>query len=112
MTAAYRVVTFSHYKGLPLRFEWDPAKAADNQRKHGISFEMAKLVFSDPLARTEQDRIEGGEYRWQTIGTIDEFLVVIVAHTVRADDDGEVIRIVSARRATPRERRRYEQEIR
>ncbi len=49
-----------------MRFDWDPAKAADNQRKHGIGFEMAKLVFSDPLARAEQDRIEGGEYRWQT----------------------------------------------
>lgn len=95
-----------------MRFEWDPEKDANNRRKHGISFEMAKLVFFDPLARTEQDRIEEGEYRWQTIGTVDGLLVVIVAHTVRANDEGEVIRIVSARRATPRERRRYEQEIR
>lgn len=95
-----------------MRFEWDPGKDASNRRRHGIRFEMAKRVFSDPLARTEQDRIEGGEYRWQTIGTVDGLLVVIVAHTVRVDDDGEVIRIVSARRATPRERRRYEQEVR
>jgi uncharacterized DUF497 family protein len=95
-----------------LRCDWDPAKAASNQRKHGISFETAERVFLDPLARTEQDRIEEGEYRWQTIGTIDGLVVVIVAHTVEADDGGEVIRILSARRATPKERRRYEQESR
>ena len=95
-----------------MRFEWDPAKAASNLRKHGISFEIAARVFGDPLGWTEQDRIEGSEYRWQTIGMVDGTLLLIVAHTDFEDEDGEVIRILSARRANPRERRRYEQENR
>jgi hypothetical protein len=95
-----------------LRFEWDPAKAASNLKKHGISFETAARVFGDPLGWTEQDRIEGGEYRWQTVGMVDGMLLLIVAHTDYEDEGGEVIRILSARRANPRERRRYEQENR
>jgi len=43
-------------------FEWDEAKAQSNYRKHGISFDVASRVFDDPLCRTEQDRIESGEY--------------------------------------------------
>jgi uncharacterized DUF497 family protein len=45
------------------RFEWDPAKAASNLRKHGVSFDTAMRAFADPFAFTEQDRIEGGEQR-------------------------------------------------
>jgi uncharacterized protein len=48
---------------MTLWFEWDPAKAQTNARKHGINFETARLVFADPFALVEQDRIEGGEYR-------------------------------------------------
>ncbi|CAN5361524.1 hypothetical protein BH10PSE6_BH10PSE6_14590 [soil metagenome] len=55
-------------------FEWDEAKNRSNQRKHGVSFEIATRVFADPFALTEQDRIEGGEMRWQTIGTVGGFL--------------------------------------
>jgi uncharacterized DUF497 family protein len=47
------------------RFEWDPVKAAGNLRKHGVSFETAVQAFADPLSLTSQDRIEGGEQRWQ-----------------------------------------------
>lgn len=93
-----------------MRFEWDDAKAASNLRKHRVSFETAARVFADPLALVEQDRIEGGEYRWQTVGLVDGHLLLLVAHVVRDDEDGaEVIRIISARRAEPKERRRYEQ---
>lgn len=93
------------------RFEWDEAKARVNWRKHGISFEMALRVFGDPFALTEQDRIEGGEYRWQTLGMADGLMLLLVAHADREDEDGtEVIRIISARRVNRRERRRYEQE--
>lgn len=97
---------------MKVRFEWDPAKAAANLRKHGVSFEIATRVFLDPFALAEQDRIEGGEQRWRTLGLVEGWLLVLVAHTVREDNDVEVIRIISARRAEPRERRRYEQENR
>ncbi|MFZ1085115.1 MAG: BrnT family toxin [Terracidiphilus sp.] len=49
------------------RFEWDPAKAAANLRKHRVSFETATRVFADPNALFEQDRIADGESRWQPL---------------------------------------------
>jgi uncharacterized DUF497 family protein len=98
------------------RFEWDPAKAAINLRKHAISFDIALRVFADPFALTEQVRVEGDEQRWQTLGTVEGHLLVLVAHTIRDDEeDGlpiEIIRIISARRADRKERQRYEQESR
>jgi len=85
------------------RFEWDPAKAAINLRKHAISFDIALRVFADPFALTEQVRVERDEQRWQTLGTVAGHLLVLVAHTIRdEEEDGqpiEVIRIISARRA-------------
>ena len=91
-------------------FEWDETKAETNYRKHGIRFEEASAVFDDPLCVSEQDRIENGEQRWQTIGMVSGLLLLLVAHTVRFEDDDsiEVVRIISARRATRQERRRYE----
>jgi hypothetical protein len=98
------------------RFEWDPAKAAINLRKHAISFDIALRVFADPFALTEQVRVEGDEQRWQTLGTVEGHLLVLVAHMIRDDEeDGlpiEIIRIISARRADRKERQRYEQESR
>lgn len=93
------------------RFEWDPAKALKNVRKHGITFEDAMQVFADPDALFEQDRVdESGEARWQAVGSVGGVAVLVVAHTVRDDDAGnEVFRIISARRATRMERNRYEQ---
>ena len=92
------------------RFEWDAAKAKINVAKHHVSFETAALVFSDPFAFVEQDRIENGERRWKTIGLVGGYLLLLVAHTVQDGEDGtEVIRIISARRAEPKERKRYEQ---
>jgi uncharacterized protein len=92
-------------------FEWDPAKARANQRKHGVSFEMARHVFDDPDAVANHDRIEGGERRWQTLGTVDGVLLLLVAHTVEfVGDDSEIVRIISARRADRKEKRRYEKE--
>jgi uncharacterized protein len=97
-----------------MRFEWDEAKNLSNQRKHGVSFEEASAVFLDPLYVSVQDRIEGGESRWQTLGMVGDLLLLIVAHTVRETrDEGttvEIIRIISARPATRKERRRYENE--
>ncbi|OYV96244.1 MAG: hypothetical protein B7Z62_08580 [Deltaproteobacteria bacterium 37-65-8] len=92
------------------RFEWSPAKAESNLRKHRISFEVATRAFADPFALVEQDRIENGERRWQTLGLVEGHLLLLVAHTVQDDEEGtEVIRIISARRAEPQERKRYEQ---
>ncbi len=91
------------------RFEWDAAKAASNLSKHKVSFETATRAFADPFLLTQQDRIENGEQRWQSIGMVDGQLVLLVAHTFGEDDDGtEVLRIISARRADPKERKRYE----
>jgi uncharacterized DUF497 family protein len=92
-----------------MQFEWDEAKARSNRRKHGISFEEAAQVFSDPYVLAEQDRVEGGEFRWQTMGLVEGVVVLLVVHTIRDEDDAEIIRIISARRATRRERARYEQ---
>ncbi|HSZ08096.1 MAG TPA: BrnT family toxin [Steroidobacteraceae bacterium] len=98
------------------RFEWDPVKASINVRKHGISFDIALRVFADPLALTNLVGIEGGEERWQTIGVVEDYLLLLVAHTTREEDEdgqlAEIIRIVSARTADRKERQRYEQEIR
>jgi len=95
-------------------FEWDETKAQANYRKHGVSFKAASQVFDDPLCRTEQDRIEHGEYRWQTIGQVNGCVLLLVAHTVHFYDDEnddnnyELIRIISARPATKQERKHYE----
>jgi hypothetical protein len=95
---------------MAIEFEWDRNKAEANRKKHGVSFETACRVFTDPFALVEQDRIEGGEYRWQTLGMVEGCLLLLVAHTVRDENGTEIIRIISARRASRKERRRYEQE--
>ena len=90
-------------------FEWDDRKAKINYRKHGVRFEEAALVFDDPFAVSDNDRIENGERRWQTIGMAGGCLLLLVAHTVFDENDEiEVIRIISARRANSMERKRYE----
>jgi uncharacterized DUF497 family protein len=95
-----------------IEFEWDQDKAEANRKKHGVGFETACRVFADPFALVEQDRIEGGEYRWQTLGMVEGCVLLLVAHTVRDENGMEIIRIISARRASRKERRRYEQENR
>jgi len=90
-------------------FEWDEAKAKTNERKHGVRFDDAILVFADPFAITEQDRIEGGELRWQTIGLAGGVVLLLVAHTVRDEGEDEIIRIISARKAARKERKRYDE---
>ena len=91
-----------------ISFEWDEDKAQANLKKHHVSFDIAARVFLDSLALACQDRIENGEYRWQTLGMVDGCLLLLVAHTVRQDEDGEVIRIISARKAGKKEQRHYE----
>jgi uncharacterized protein len=88
------------------RFEWDERKNESNLRKHGISFETAKLVFDDPNFLLYRDRVLETEERWHAIGTVPGPVLVVVVHTYR-DRNTEIIRIISARRATKQEVRRY-----
>lgn len=95
-------------------FTWHEVKNLSNQRKHdGLSFEVAARVFLDPLHLSVQDRIEDGEQRWQTLGQVGGVTVLLVAHTFMEEGPTdalfEVIHIISARRATRKERMRYEQ---
>ena len=86
-------------------FDWDPQKAASNRRKHGVSFEEAKMVFDDPLVLLLADW-DQGEPRIIAIGTATTERVLFVVSVERAQD---LLRIVTARRATKTERKRYEE---
>ena len=90
-------------------FDWDEAKNLANQKKHHLSFEEAIHVFSDPLALTKQDRVVRGEERWQTIGTVRDIVVIVVAHSIHQGNDEDIYRIISARKATSSERNHYEE---
>ena len=92
-----------------MRFEWDEKKNLANRRKHRVSFETATLVFEDPHAISVLESIEQDEESWQTVGMAGGVLVMFVAHTYRESDGEEVVRIISARKARPRERSRYEE---
>ena len=91
-----------------MRFEWDGNKNAQNQSKHHLSFENAREGFDDPLHISKLDQVIETEQRWMTIGVVGGLVVVVVVHTFRDDGDEEVVRIISARRATRHERREYE----
>jgi len=92
-----------------MRFEWNEAKNRRNRIKHKISFETAKMVFEDPYALSLQDRFVDDEERWQTLGNVGGNIVVLVAHTYSEAHGEEVIRIISARKATSTERKAYEE---
>ena len=79
-----------------------------NIAKHNISFELAQYVFDDPFHLSFQDRYENNEERWQTIGEIKGTVVILVAHTFTDNYQGEMVRIISARKATKKERINYE----
>jgi uncharacterized DUF497 family protein len=89
-----------------VNFEWDPAKAQTNRRKHRVAFEEAATVYGDALALTYPDPDHSiSEQRFITVGMSSAKRVLIVAHAER----GESIRIISARKATQRERKQYEE---
>jgi uncharacterized DUF497 family protein len=88
-------------------FEWDDDKAAYNLKTHGISFETAKTVFSDPWLLTRRD-IQPTEQRFQAIGQVPGSNLLFVVHTVSYENEFDtVIRLISARVAEPAERRAY-----
>lgn len=89
-----------------MRFEWDEQKAAANLRKHGVSFEEAATVFRDPLVQIEADW-EHGEARMVAIGMSNRGRLLF---TVMLELRGDVLRIISARKAERHERKRYEED--
>jgi hypothetical protein len=89
-----------------LHFEWDSKKAGQNVKKHGVSFEEASTVFGDALSLTIPDPLSSmGEERFLIIGSSYFGKLLVVAHT----DKEDTIRIISARSATSRERKAYEE---
>ncbi len=88
-----------------MKFTWDPAKAAQNLVDHGVSFDEATTVFGDALAATIPDPDHSiGEERLLTMGQSSDGKLLIVSHI----EEGDTIRIISARRATSHERKDYE----
>ncbi len=88
-----------------MEFTWDPAKAATNARKHGVSFSEAVTVFADPLAII----VEDAKHAERSI-LIGESTQQRVLFTVYVEIEEDKLRIISARRATRRERQRYEED--
>jgi uncharacterized DUF497 family protein len=90
-----------------VRFEWDDRKNETNLKKHGVRFETATAAFHDPWFLMEKDRTEDSEDRWRTLGEVNwRYLLLVVDQ-----NDEEVVRIITARDATPQERRRYERSL-
>jgi uncharacterized DUF497 family protein len=91
-----------------LRFEWDPTRARTNLRKHGVSFDEAETAFSDDYALLipDPDHSPADEDRLLLIGVSAALRVLVVVHCERAD--GDIIRLISARRATRSERAQYD----
>jgi len=87
-----------------MRFTYDPAKAAANMRKHGVSFADAEGALADPLAITIEDTYALGEQRFITIGLGNTGELLVVAYAERGDS----YRLISARPATKQERKHYE----
>ena len=92
-----------------IQFEWHERKAAKNQKKHGVSFDEAATVFGDTLSITVPDPLHSSpaEERFVTLGQSAHGRLLVVVHS----DSGDVVRIISARGATTRERRDYEEKI-
>ena len=90
-----------------MQFEWNPNKAAENLKIHGISFDEASSVFGDPLATTIDDTDHSiDEFRFLTMGYTRSQRLIVVSHTEREGS----IRIISVREPTPGERKQYESE--
>jgi uncharacterized protein len=91
-----------------VQFEWDENKSEINRAKHGVDFETAARAFEDPNLLIQEDRIdESGEQRWVALGLAAAQLLMVV-HVYRStENDEEIIRLISARKAGPAQRREY-----
>ena len=92
-------------------FEWDRKKNISNVKKHQISFELAASIFDDPLHLSVLDKKEHHEERWITLGQSATGELLVVIHTYKGTPEHEVIRIISAREATKREKKQYEEGV-
>jgi len=94
-----------------MHFQYDEKKNRQNLAKHGVDFQTAELVFDDPYALTMRDVIhDEQEERYITLGEIGPNAILFVVHTWFANEKGEeVIRLISARAATRREKQNYEE---
>jgi len=91
---------------IPPGFEWDPVKAEENFRRHGVSFEEAATAFDDTASFTIEDpEHSGGENRYILLGRSYRHRILVVVHT----DRGDRIRVISAWHAEPRHKRTYEE---
>ena len=90
------------------KFEWDEAKNQSNIRKHGIGFDTAKRIFDGRVATSPDTRQEYGEDRHISIGPVEPGALIVVAHTQR----GRRIRLISARPASRKERKAYDERTR
>jgi len=88
-------------------FVWDEKKNRSNRRKHGISFETAARIFEDPNVVSYLDCMVEQEERWHSIGNAGGIAIILVVHTSEEQNGEEEIRIISARKASPRERALY-----
>lgn len=92
-----------------MEYEWDEVKNRTNFIKHGVRFETAIRVFEDPVQLNEPARPVHGEARTQTIGLVAGIAVLLVVHTERRHDEGTIVmRLISARKASRKERLRYD----
>ncbi len=93
-----------------MKFEWDTAKESINIQKHGVPFEQASYVFSDPFALNKYDEEHSHEEdRWVLLGKSLNEVITVVVHTFMEGDNIEFVRIISARKATAKERQVYQQ---
>jgi uncharacterized protein len=90
-----------------MRFEWDENKSRANRAKHRVSFETATRVFFDPAVVLKSGGVVGQEQRWNAIGMAANLMILVVCHTHRGKDGEEVIRIISARKASSHEEKEY-----
>lgn len=95
-----------------MKFEWDRKKEKTNIQKHGVSFEQASYVFSDPFALNKYDESHSqDEERWILLGKSLNEVVLVVVHTFRDNDGVESVRIISARKATKQEQKTYRKRV-
>ena len=97
---------------MTIEFTWDTVKAQTNVSKHDVPFQFATQVFFDANVVIELERHVDGEERWQATGRVGDQLMLLVVHTSWDEDEVEIIRIISARRAEKHEQKIYEEQRR